>query len=242
MNNRRYLYRLYRAAWTGLDWIYPPRCGGCEQRGSRWCPECRQQVERLLPPYCPVCGAPSESEACCPHCQTSAFHYSALRSFGYFSGPLRAALHKLKYRGDIALGEILAQELIELYAHLSWRVDFVTPVPIGVERLTERGYNQAALLALPLALATGLKYEHSALHKIRSTQSQVGLDRFERIQNVAGAFQGDRKKVQNNRVLVIDDVVTTGATLDACSTALLAAGAQEVFCFTLARAKEIEIS
>lgn len=162
--------------------------------------------------------------------------YTAMRSWAAFSGPLRQAVHRLKYRGDIALGEKLSRALIEMVHSLDWKIDLVMPVPSDLARQTRRGYNQAAFLARPLALACNLPYHSRALVKTRSTPSQVGLTISERRVNVADAFYADPDLVRGRRVLVVDDVTTSGATLDACAVALRNAGALQVYCLTLARA------
>lgn len=159
----------------------------------------------------------------------------ALRSWAAFGGPLRHALHRLKYKGDVALGEILAEPLLELLQELDWPVEVITTVPLGVVRRKERGYNQANLLACPLALASGKLYRPQALFKVRETRSQVGLTAEQRRENVAEAFRARPRVVEGRQVLVVDDVLTTGATLEACAAALLQAGAMQVYGLTLAR-------
>ncbi|MES0361301.1 MAG: hypothetical protein ABUK20_10325 [Anaerolineales bacterium] len=146
------------------------------------------------------------------------------------------AIRHLKYGRSISLGLILAEFMAELLVGLNWQIDLVMPVPLGVARLKERGYNQAALIAKPLALKRGLPYETHALARVRETRSQVGLSFDQRLDNVRGAFQAKSEKINNRRVLVIDDVATSSATLDACGAALTAVGASEVFGLTLARA------
>jgi ComF family protein len=153
-----------------------------------------------------------------------------------FQGPVRNALHKLKYRRDIALGDKLAEHLCVLYKAQGWSIGLVVPVPLGIARYKERGYNQAALIALPFSLANGLLYEPLALERTRETQSQVGLSLSERKMNVKDAFSAKSRIVSGKDVLLIDDVATSSATLDACAAALRKAGAVQVFCLTLARA------
>jgi ComF family protein len=119
---------------------------------------------------------------------------------------------------------------------LGWTVDLVVPVPLGMRRLKERGYNQVGLIARPLALAMRLAYAPSALCRVRETRSQVGLTRAERHDNVHGAFQAAQRLVNGRKVLLMDDVATTGATLASCAEALCASGAQDVFALTVARA------
>lgn len=233
---RRPVYGLYRLAWIGLDWLYPPMCGGCGQPGSRWCERCTDVTRQIKPPVCHLCGQPLNEDKECSTCKDTPLGYNALRSWAYYSGPLREAIHRLKYKGDMALGEALSQPLVELLGKLSWPVDLVVPVPIGRARRKDRGYNQAALLAFPLALSNGLQYQTRALTKQRETLSQVELDPVQRRLNVIGAFKADKKLIDGKNVLIVDDVTTTGATLDACSKALFDAGASTVYGITLARA------
>jgi ComF family protein len=161
--------------------------------------------------------------------------YTFLRSWAFFSGPLRNAIHRLKYKGDIALGEILARPLIEITNSLQLMIDAVVPVPIGIARKAERGYNQAAIIGLPVALGCGISYHPDWLVKIRETRSQVGLTRAERQVNLREAFRANGERAVGKRVLLVDDVVTSGATMEACSAALLEAGAVEIYGLTLAR-------
>lgn len=232
-------YALYRGLWGGLDWLYPPKCGGCSTRGSRWCNDCRHKVQildNLM--LCPTCGQPNtyDCNTPCKRCQQYPPAFAAVRSWGVFAGPLQHALHRLKYHRDLALGEILARHLIEQLSRLNWQFDVVIPVPLSAKRLHERGYNQAALLALPVALAFHRPYIPAALHRRRHTESQVHLNFQQRQQNVAGAFIATPHRVRGKNILVIDDVATTSATLDACAHALLDAGANQVYGLTMARA------
>jgi ComF family protein len=142
----------------------------------------------------------------------------------------------LKYQGDLSLGEFLARPLLHCLEEVNWAVDLVVPVPLSAARLAERGYNQAALLARPLALGSGLSFRPQALLRCRETRSQVGLSGKQRRENVAGAFLGNPQIVLGKKTLIVDDVTTSGATLEACAQALRTAGALEVVALTLARA------
>lgn len=233
----RLAYRIYHSFWVGLDWLYPPTCGGCGHQGSRWCLDCQKSTRPVSSTtICPLCGQLQARSELCARCRNSAPRYAALRSWAVFDGRVRNALHRLKYRRDIGLGESLAYHLIETYEQQAWQVEVAMPVPLGLARLAERGYNQAALLARPLALAFGMAYSPQALWRSRETRSQVGLSAALRKENVAGAFQADARRVAGKRVMVVDDVTTTGSTLDACAAALLDAGATAVYGLTLARA------
>jgi ComF family protein len=159
-----------------------------------------------------------------------------MRSWLVFEGPIRRALHTLKYRRNVALGDALAQYLAEYVDRLDWPVDLVVPVPLGRQRMTERGYNQVGLVAKPLAAIQGRCYSPQILARARETRSQVGLSATERKENVSGAFHADPALASGKNILVMDDVATTGATLASCAETLLKAGAQNVYTLTLARA------
>jgi ComF family protein len=192
-------------------------------------------VRTIQTPVCPICGQPQASEKYCRDCQESPPHFNALRSWAIYGGPVRQAIHGLKYKRNIALGEIFGRRLIGVLSQTTWGVNLVIPVPLGIARLAERGYNQASLLARPVALGLGLAFCPQGLSRARETRSQVDLNSSERKVNVAGAFQAIPRLIQSKRVLLVDDVATTGATLDACATALLAGGADSVYALTLAR-------
>jgi len=162
--------------------------------------------------------------------------YRALRSWAAFDFPVRQALHKMKYRRDMALGDALAVPIRRFVDSLGWNIETIVPVPLGQKRRHERGYNQVALIAHPLSLALGLDYRPAALERTRDTKSQVGLNAEERRANVQHAFVADPRYVRGKTTLVVDDVATTGSTLSSCAEALLQAGAADVYALTVARA------
>ena len=142
----------------------------------------------------------------------------------------------MKYRGNIALGESISKQMADYVQSLQWPVDLLTPTPLGKKRLKERGYNQVGLVARPLAYQMGWMYEPSALWKTRETRSQVGLTASQRSENVHDAYQAEAKIVRQRKILLMDDVATTGSTIVACTDALLSAGTKEVYVLTIARA------
>ncbi len=230
-------YQLYRLMWTGMDWILPPSCGGCGESHSRWCADCQQKVHRPSEPLCETCGLPLERKTeLCVDCRTSTPGFRRLRAWSTFDPPVRNALHRLKYRRDIGLGDALAAGMLTFVRELGWPVDLVVPVPLGKKRLQERGYNQVGLIARPLALAMRISYAPNVLARLRETRSQVGLAAAERRENVAAAFQAKQNRVNGRTVLLIDDVATTGSTLSSCAEALYAARAQDVFALAVSRA------
>ena len=159
-----------------------------------------------------------------------------MRSWAVFDSPIQNGLHTMKYRRNIGLGEAIALQMSDFVRSLNWQLDVLIPVPLGKKRLKERGYNQVALVARPLAYQLNLRYEPDALWKTRETRSQVGLTISQRSENVQNAYQADSKVVKDKSVLIMDDVATTGSTISACTTALHSAGAQEVYVLTIARA------
>lgn len=159
-----------------------------------------------------------------------------MRSWAVFDSPIQDALHTMKYRGNVALGDALASQMQDFLRSLQWKIDMMIPIPLGKQRLKERGYNQVALVAQPLAYQLGLSYAPQALWKARETRSQVGLNISQRRENVQNAYQADRSIVNGKSILLVDDVSTTGSTLSSSTEALLAAGAREVYAVTIARA------
>ena len=142
----------------------------------------------------------------------------------------------MKYRRNLAFGESIAMQMSDFVSSLEWPIDVLIPVPLGKKRLKERGYNQVALVARPLAYQLEWRYEPDALWKKRETRSQVGLSVSQRSENVQDAYQADPTIVKQKSILIMDDVATTGSTISACTTALLSAGARDVYVLTIARA------
>jgi ComF family protein len=159
-----------------------------------------------------------------------------MRSWAVFDSPLQDALHTLKYRRNIGIGEALASQMAEFVRSLGWNVDMLVPVPLGKKRLKERGYNQVGLVAQPLAYEIGWIYAPNVLWKSRETRSQVGLSISQRKENVLGAYQADLEMVRRKSILLMDDVATTGSTVQSCAQTLQSAGALDVYAITIARA------
>ena len=232
----RLAFYLYKSFWVGLDWLFPPVCGGCGKTGIRWCLECQKTVQAIPEPVCDICGLPQESSDLCIRCQKRRPGFRALRSWSVFEDSVQGALHRLKYRRDIGLGEALSVQMLEFVHQLAWPIDALVPIPLGKKRLKERGYNQVAMIAKPLSMQLGIVYMPHALNRARETRSQVGLSAAERQENVRNAFVANPEKVNGRIVLLIDDVSTTGATLSSASESLYDVGAKDVFAVTVARA------
>lgn len=160
-----------------------------------------------------------------------------IRSAVLFDGVLREAVHRLKYASARNLADPLAEMMAQFWYQTPLPADVLMPVPLHPHRERERGYNQSMLLAQALGRRIGLAVLPNALVRCRNTVSQTTLNARERRANVAEAFECVSEAVRGKRVLLIDDVCTTGATLEACSVALRQGGALSVWALTLARAK-----
>jgi ComF family protein len=234
--NFRIAQVLYRGFWTALDWMYPPNCVGCGEQGYRLCVNCQQEIKYIQGSLCQRCGIPlTTSQAFCADCRSETPPFEAMRNLAEYEGVMRECIHSLKYDHNQALGEFFAEPLAALVRREGWTPDLVMPVPLSPARQQERGYNQSALLARPLALFLEKPFTPFGLKRIRNTRSQVELTASERKLNVRGAFEAEAAIVGDKRILLVDDVTTTGSTLRECAQALKKGGASEVYCLTLAR-------
>lgn len=232
---KNWKYTLYRSVWSMLDLLFPPECGGCGRAGSRWCVNCQKRVNILNGILCDICGLPRGKAGVCDACLADRPYFRALRAWAVFDEPVQTALHKLKYRRDISMGEALASQMLSFVLELNWPIDMVVPIPLGRQRRKERGYNQVGMIAKPLAMALNVNYAPNELIRSKETRSQVGLTKVERRENVRAAFRGGAG-VKEKTVLVVDDVSTTGATLSSGAEALYSSGAKDVYALTVARA------
>jgi ComF family protein len=228
--------KLRQAIWALADVAFPPRCVGCGQRGERWCRACQASARRVAGALCPACARVISTGGC--GCGAGAEQpLVALWAAGWFEGTLQQALVRLKYRRDLPLADTLAEWAAPRLASAAWPVDLIVPVPLAAGKTRRRGYNQAALLAQPLAERLSLMWRPAGLRRLREPRSQVGLSWAERQRNVAEAFEATAGCVAGRHVLVVDDTCTTGATLRACARALHQAGAASVRGFALAQAR-----
>lgn len=233
------------------DLLFPPQCVACHRLGAWLCDGCLEKIELIHPPACRRCGAPLGpggravasglgDAAVCAHCRDTRSHLNGLSACAFHSSPLREAVHELKYNGLRALAAPLGALMARCWPELApagLSFDAVVPVPLHRSRERERGYNQAALLARELGPHLGLPIREGILVRTRDTPAQVGLSAEEREANVLGAFRCQNGSPAGSRVLLVDDVCTTGATLEAAAVALREGGAPFIWAFTLGRAK-----
>ncbi len=220
-----------------LDLLFPVRCAGCGRAGELLCPACRAQVQPVPQPVCIRCGRPLAVQGRCDGCAAGQFHVSAIRSAAVYADPLSQVIHRFKYEGRPELHEPLGQMLAGYWRDRSATVDLVAAVPLHENRLRERGFNQSDLLAAVLCREVRLPLlQPGVLRRERDTAQQMLLGPAERRTNVQDAFRWRGPHLAGSKVLLIDDVATTGSTLEACAEALLAAGANKVWALTVARA------
>ncbi len=230
-----------------LQFSLPPQCHCCEKfldEGEQGiCSDCLAEIHRIEPPFCLVCGTPFVSTEVrihpCGGCLTKRKYFTMARALGAYQGSLQEAIHRWKYQGKAALTPFLGQWMTEgLYRYWDPKhLDLLIPVPLHKQRLRERGFNQALLLAKELNHRTGIPYRKRILQKVRATLPQVNLSGVEREKGVRGSFQiVGKEELEGKTILLVDDVYTTGATVNECSKMLLAAGAERVDVFTLAHA------
>jgi ComF family protein len=229
-----------------LDLVYPPHCLVCTKPGAYIHPACQEQMPYLREPLCSGCGIPSVLDAsgqffqrcASPICTMPASQRALDRVSSVFAhnrGGREAAL-RLKYKGVANLARRLGIEMAATARQRQLhKLNLVVPVPLHQQRLRERGYNQAALLAQALGHELQLDCREKQLVRQRATSSQVGLGLAQRAANVKAAFVWQGPSLKGQTVILVDDVCTTGATLNACAAALKEAGASQVQALTLTR-------
>ncbi len=239
---------VWHTVTQGLLYFFFPRTCVCCGGDLSWkaenyiCPACTAQLVRPGPLFCQRCGVnlPSGGAYCssCRGSKAKTYKCKLIRSAWIFNTPSRAFVHGLKYGGCDYLADDMGRQMAQnfaAYKELSG-AELVIPVPLFPRRQRRRGYNQSERLARAFSNYTGLPLAAHALVRLRNTLSQTKLGRAARLSNMQGAFSVAQKEaVQGKTILLIDDVATTGTTLEGCAVALRAAGAKRVFAYTYAR-------
>ena len=219
-----------------VDSFFPRRCVGCGRLRGFFCPECLGKLPRLSPPLCPNCGRPQASGIVCPDCRQRQTEIDGIRSLFRFDEIIRKAIHQLKYRNLKALSPCLAELLADYLRSNPLPGEALVCVPLHQRRLRERGYNQSGLLARELGRRIGMPVIDNCLIRVKQAQPQVrAVDVEERRRNVADAFVCRDERVSGRQIILVDDVCTSGATLESCAVALKNKGATSVWGLTLAR-------
>jgi len=230
-----------------LDFVYPPRCMVCNDWIGKWdvmCAQCAEDIKPVHHPLCPICGRPFESASedhPCGACIMNTPPFDALRAAAFYEGSMRDAILRFKFGGKTALTRAMADAAFDIYRKEFAEVDMdvIIPVPLHPLRLRWRGFNQSLLLARHIGKRAGLHTDAHTLKRIRDTVPQVELTPKQRATNVKGAFGVSRSQsVDGKRILLVDDVATTCATLIECAKVLKKAGAREVYALTVARPRQ----
>ena len=222
---------LRRAGVALLDLLFPPRCVICQRGGTLLCSSCIAEFVPAVGERCPHCWQPGRPP--CLRCQDRPPAFASLRTVFVYSGALRDAILAVKYRGYYAAAGRLI-DLVDLPG-IARDCEVVVPVPMPGRRRRTRGFNQAQVIAARLASRLDLPCHPHALRRLRASPQQSRQPDLEaRRANVQGAFSADPARVRGCHVLVVDDIATSGATLDACAKALLAAGAASVHAWAIA--------
>jgi ComF family protein len=208
-----------------------------------FCPDCLSQIEFIRSPLCSLCGQPfsepGERNHICGACLLANPPFSAARALGQYERVLMDVIHRFKYGGKVSLGERLGEFMAD-YSYPSLAIadySLIMPVPLHPRRLRQRGFNQAMILAREISRRFSLHLDFLSLQRIICTEPQVGLGKEKREQNIKGAFHvADAGRIKGEKIILVDDVYTTGSTVKECARILMKNKADNVAVLTLARA------
>ena len=229
---------LRRVLKTCLGILYPQTCYFCGKIGKeRLCTDCAKKVEYIKEPRCKKCGKPIRywEREFCHDCTGKDFTYEQGRSIWLHKGPVRWSVYQYKYHNHRIYAEFYAEELFRLYGHKlkEWNVDVIIPIPLHKKKKRKRGYNQAEVLAKRLGNLSGIRVDCKSVIRARNTKAQKELNDKERNKNLRNAFEVTKLGEADKNVLLVDDIYTTGSTIDSVSQILIEKGAKKVFFFTI---------
>ncbi len=225
-----------------LDFTLPPRCLSCSKLVSEHgniCPECFGEFKIIGKHQCHCCGLPFEfdmgEEARCKFCIAEKPKFRQVRAFCYYEGTGRKLAIKLKFGDGTYLAPHISRLMANSYDEALAKADIISPIPLHFRRKLGRKYNQAGLLAKNIAKARNIDYQPLLLKRVRHTKSQTRLNRENRQKNVENAFAATHGSLKGKTILLVDDVMTTGATMNECAKVLRKAGAHKVYGIVFAR-------
>ncbi len=247
------IHELPQPAWRRaldplIDLLFPPACFLCMERlassDQTVCADCRDAWEAMPRPRCSICGsigARRKKSGGCDECPPAPIGFETARGAFRYIGPAAETVKTFKFGGRVALGPVMGRAMLPMFMDEivmeTGPVDYLIPVPLHFTRFLMRGFNQSLLISRELSRLTGVPTLERVLHRIKRTRKQSLLDPKERHANVLDAFAvSDPNVVRGKRIILIDDVYTTGATINACGLALNASGAESVNAYTFARA------
>jgi len=219
-----------------LNFLFPPRCVSCGKGGVFLCRKCHNKLIYLQTPLCVRCSKPIRAGTICSKCQSQTWNIDGICSVFKYGGAIRQAIIQFKYKNIKALDDPLSHFMMGYLRKHSLSFDIIIPVPIHERRLRERGYNQSLLLAKKLSHMTRLPVVEASLIRTKNTPHQASSDSVkQRRENIRNAFKCVNHDISGKRILLIDDVCTSGATLNSCATSLKSASAALVWGLTLAK-------
>lgn len=232
----------YKNLWNrwkeGGSILYPTVCPFCSRLVKEgMCEECRKKVVYVQEPYCRKCGKPvrTEEQEYCFDCEKTSHFFEEGRSLFVHKSPVAEAIYAMKYQNRRVYAQFFGKQLAERYGGFiqKKKIDLIMPVPLHRSRKRARGYNQAQLLAEELALWTGIPVDTKRLERRKKTRPQKSLNEKQRRLNIRGSFyfEGKLKGIEN--ILLVDDIYTTGSTLDEAARILLKSGAEKVYFLTI---------
>ncbi len=219
-----------------LDLLYPPRCPICDKvtlPEDRICPECRKKIHIVSEPVCMRCGKPlsNQRKEYCFDCESRSYNFTQGKALWVYGKLEKASIYRFKYQNKREYAKIYASELTQRYG--TWirnrKIQAIIPIPLHKSRKKKRGYNQAEILAKEMGKVLGIPVYANLLVRVRDTKPQKTLDEAERKNNLKRAFKMSENIVQLKYILLVDDIYTTGSTLDAAAAVLKAAGALQVY-------------
>ncbi|MBC7327692.1 ComF family protein [bacterium] len=233
-NVAKLLLTFAKEATKGItELIFPDFCLGCGLRGELVCDNCLKEIKPINNP-CQLCGAPQEGPICY-YCRDLNLSFDGARAGGLYEGILRELILALKFRGRADIGEKIWQLMVKALPSY-WQIDLVLAVPPHRNSLSERVFSSSVLLGAGVSHLLSLPFHHSILRWKKEVVRQVGLGRMERFRNVRGAIEViSKEEIRDKKILIVDDVMTTGATASACAEALKRAKAKRVWVLTAAR-------
>ncbi len=235
MNKSSALFKMLPGMISFTDWIFPPTCVGCGKFGDVWCYECDRSVEIMSGSICIKCGYPIQFGESCAECMRHPCSSTQQRAYARYHKGIKQVVHHLKFENGIELGYHFRNILADIVTKEGWDVDAVVPVPQSSKRRKERGYNQAAMLAWPLSQTLGIAYKPESLDRVAENSTQVNQDAAGRLSNIIGSFCANENQINGRSILIIDDVITTGSTMNECARVCLNSGAKNVYGLALAR-------
>ena len=231
-----------------LDIIYPPRCHICmdflgkPKKNPCICDNCSRSLKKITHPYCSVCGIPFVSKAgedhLCGKCIVKKPYYDEMRAPYLYDGPIMDAIQRIKYSGRSYIADSLGLLLGEYAKEWLGKTEkmILLPVPLHIKRMRSRGFNQSMILSKKINEILHANLDFKTLERTRNTKTQTGLKFKERLKNVKGAFEVlNNLKIKGKDIILVDDVATTGNTINECARVLKKAGCKRVYGLVLAR-------